>query len=95
MAKAARNLKFEDALTRLDEIVAAMESGAIGIEESIARYEEAMELAARCRRILEDAELRIRKIQLRSDGSLSATPLETPEDAPDAGEDDDEPGAGP
>jgi exodeoxyribonuclease VII small subunit len=78
MSKPGRRLKFEDAMARLDQIVAAMESGAIGVEESIARYEEAMELAAQCRQILDAAEQRIQKIQLDAAGRPQATPFEPP-----------------
>ncbi|MGE0481584.1 MAG: exodeoxyribonuclease VII small subunit [Phycisphaerae bacterium] len=78
MAKLPKSLKFEDAMQRLDAIVEAMEAGEIGIEESIARYEEAMELAAHCRRVLDEAELRIQRIQLESTGQLKVGPFETP-----------------
>ena len=71
-----KNLKFEDAMRRLDAIVQAMEAGEIGIEESIARYEEAMKLAALCRRILDEAEQRIQKIQLDATGRPQAVPFE-------------------
>ena len=37
MSKPAKRLKFEDAMQRLDAIVEALESGEVGIEESIAR----------------------------------------------------------
>ena len=46
MSKLPKNLKFEEAMKRLDAIVEAMESGKIGIEEAIERYEEAMALHA-------------------------------------------------
>ena len=82
MAKAIKNLKFEQAMQRLQQIVADMESGRIGIEESIAKYEEAMQLAAHCRRILEDAEQRIRKIQLDAQGQPQSEPFEPPADQP-------------
>jgi exodeoxyribonuclease VII small subunit len=81
MARAIKQLKFEEAMRRLDEIVAAMESGQIGIEESLACYEEAMQLAARCREVLDQAELRIQKIQLDAAGRPTAVPFE-PEPAP-------------
>ncbi|MCK4342928.1 MAG: exodeoxyribonuclease VII small subunit [Phycisphaerae bacterium] len=85
MSKSAKQLKFEEAMERLDAIVEAMESGEIGIEESIAKYEEAMNLAAHCRRILDQAEQRIQKIQLDAAGKPRATPFEPPasEDAGD------------
>ena len=81
MGKSTKNLRFEDAMKRLDAIVAAMESGEIGIEESLAKYEEAMQLAARCRQILDQAEQRIQKIQLDARGQPTAVPFEpTPDD---------------
>ena len=76
MSKSPRKLRFEDAMQRLDQIVEAMESGEIGIEDSVAHYEEAMQLAAQCRRILEQAELRIRQIQIDAVGNVEVTPLE-------------------
>ncbi len=78
MSKSIKNLKFEEAMRRLDEIVEAMESGEIGIEESIGRYEEAMKLAAHCRQILDKAEQRIRKIQVDAQGRPQAEPFEPP-----------------
>ncbi len=89
MGKSAKKLKFEEAMRRLDEIVTAMESGEIGIEESLARYEEAMVLAAQCRRIIDEAEQRIKRIQLEADGTLRETPLSGP--AEDEAEEDGEP----
>lgn len=69
-------LKFEQAMQRLDGIVDAMERGDIGIEESIQKFDEAMKLAAHCRKVLDDAEQRIRVIQLDAAGKPVATPLE-------------------
>jgi exodeoxyribonuclease VII small subunit len=73
-----KGLKFEAAMQRLDAIVEAMESGEIGIEESIAKYEEAMALAAHCRKILDQAEQRIAQIQLDAAGQPQVTPFEAP-----------------
>jgi exodeoxyribonuclease VII small subunit len=88
MAKVTKNLKFEDAMQRLDKIVEAMESGEIGIEESIGRYEEAMQLAAHCREILDRSEQRIKKIQLDAAGKPTVEPFEPPPASDD--EQDDE-----
>jgi exodeoxyribonuclease VII small subunit len=76
MSKPGKKLKFEQAMERLDAIVEAMESGEIGIEESIAKYEEAMGLAAHCREILDEAEQRIKKIQQDAAGRLRTEPFE-------------------
>ena len=78
MTKAGKRLKFEAAMERLDAIVEAMETGEIGIEESIAKYEEAMQLAAHCRQILDEAEQRIQRIQHDEAGKPHAVPFEPP-----------------
>lgn len=86
MSKPAKRVKFEEAMQRLDAIVEAMESGEIGVEESIAKYEEAMGLAAHCRQILDQAEQRIQRIQLDAAGQPQVTPFEPP---PEPAEDED------
>ena len=78
MSKSPRKMKFEQAMDKLDAIVEAMESGEIGIEESISKYEEAMQLAAHCRGILEQAEQRIKKIQLDAAGEPHAEAFDAP-----------------
>jgi exodeoxyribonuclease VII small subunit len=93
MAKTARRMRFEDALARLEQIVAAMESGQTGIEESITQYEEAMRLAAHCRQVLDQAEQRIRQIRENADGSAELTEFELPDDVAGA-EESGERGAG-
>lgn len=75
MSKPGKKMKFEEALRRLDEIVAAMEAGEIGIEESIEQYEEAMRIAKHCREVLDQAELRIRQIRADAGGEMTATEL--------------------
>ncbi len=78
MAGSTRKLKFEEAMQRLEAIVAAMESGEIGIEDSLRKYEEAMALKAHCQRILDEAEQRIQKIQRNEAGELKIEPFEPP-----------------
>jgi exodeoxyribonuclease VII small subunit len=66
---------FEEAVAQLETIVAAIESGQIGLEESLAKYEQGMELVKRCRGILDKAEKRIEQLT-EKDGALCAEPLE-------------------
>lgn len=84
MARLPKSLKFEDAMQRLEQIVHSLESGEIGIEDAIEQYEQAVRLAAHCRRILDDAERRIRKIQVDAAGQLRSEPFEEPDDEPTA-----------
>ena len=50
---------FEDALARLEEIVAALEEGQISLADSLARYEEGIQLLKHCYQSLAQAERRI------------------------------------
>ena len=77
MSKIPRNLRFEDAMKRLDAIVDAMETGQIGIEDAIEKYEEAMALKAHCQAILDQAEQRIKKIQFDASGAAAVSPFES------------------
>jgi exodeoxyribonuclease VII small subunit len=61
MSKKER-LSFEEALTRLKEIVEELEAENISLEESVKLYEEGIELSKICTQTLEDAELRIEKV---------------------------------
>ena len=56
-------LTFEQALTRLDETVQALEKGGLSLTESTGLYEDGMKLARVCNETLASAELRITRIQ--------------------------------
>lgn len=57
------NLKFEEALKRLEQIVDSIEQGKIGLEDSIKSYEEGMALVRSCRAVLQEAEQKIQYLQ--------------------------------
>ena len=68
---------FEESVAQLEQIVAAIESGQIGLEESLAKYEQGMDLVKKCRSILDRAEKRIEQLTQSADGTgLSAEPLD-------------------
>lgn len=73
--KEERQLSFEEAMAKLDEIVSQISSGKVGLEESLTMYEKGIELVNRCREILEGAEKRIEMLALR-DGKLTPEPME-------------------
>ncbi len=54
---------FEELYRRLEETVEKLERGGLALEQSIALYEEGMELAKRCQTILDAAEQRITKLR--------------------------------
>ena len=79
---ARKKLTFEEALAQLETIAEQIEQGAIGLEESINKYQEGMALVRQCRDILSKAELKIQKLQQRADGTLEVAKLETQRDGP-------------
>jgi exodeoxyribonuclease VII small subunit len=73
MAEDLTALSFEDALKRLETIVQRLESGDASLDESITLYTEGDALKMQCERRLKDAQARIEKISLGSDGSPVGT----------------------
>jgi exodeoxyribonuclease VII small subunit len=65
---------FEELYRRLEETVEKLEKGGLPLEQSIALYEEGMELAKGCQAVLDDAEQRITKLR----DSFAQQPEEEP-----------------
>ena len=60
--KPPEELSFEQALEELDALVRKMESGELGLDDSIAAYRRGAELARYCQSRLGTAEQEIRKL---------------------------------
>lgn len=69
MAK-AKPLKFEEAIEQLEAIIEGIESGDVGLEQSLAEYEKGMKLIGQCRGILGRAEKRITELTKDGQGNL-------------------------
>ncbi|NLX05972.1 MAG: exodeoxyribonuclease VII small subunit [Phycisphaerae bacterium] len=65
-------LTFEEAIAKLREIVEQVESGEVGLEDSIEQYELGCRLIQHCRSILDGAEQRIEVLTKTLDGKLAA-----------------------
>jgi exodeoxyribonuclease VII small subunit len=63
MASKQKDEGFEALYGRLEEAVSKLEQGGLTLEESLALYEEGVELARRCQAMLQQAELRITRLQ--------------------------------
>lgn len=75
-AKTAAEPNFEDALTRLEGIVEAMETEELALETLLARYEEGLKLARLCHDKLSAAEVRLKKLEEDAGGALVVKPAE-------------------
>ena len=63
------NITFEASMTRLEQIVRAMERGDVPLEESLKLFQEGTELVRNCGKLLENAQLQVNKIMTAPDGS--------------------------
>jgi len=67
------DLKFEDCLARLEQIVGALETGNLPLEESLKVFEEGIALARHCSRYLDDAERRLEMLVKDESGGATTT----------------------
>lgn len=72
----SNDLSFEDALSELETIVSALESGKAPLEDSIQSYERGMALKQHCEKKLNAAQEKIEKITINPDGSASTEPFD-------------------
>ena len=68
---------FEEALARLEQIAQALEDGNLGLDESLACYEEGVKHLKTCHKLLDQAE---RKIELLSGVDADGNPVTRPFD---------------
>jgi exodeoxyribonuclease VII small subunit len=68
--------KFEAALARLEEIVTELESGELGLEQSLRLFEEGVKLARICNARLEEAERKVEILLKDKAGKMTAMPFE-------------------
>ncbi|MCG6959874.1 exodeoxyribonuclease VII small subunit [bacterium BMS3Abin03] len=63
MAKKKQKNTFEENLSRLEEIGKELDEGDLGLEKSIALFEEGIQLSKLCITALQKAELKITKLK--------------------------------
>lgn len=64
-----KNATFEENMTRLEQIVRAMERGDVPLEESLKLFQEGTALVKSCGELLDKAEQQVTKIVTQADGS--------------------------
>ena len=64
-----KNHTFEENMQRLEQIVRAMERGDVALEESLKLFQEGTALVEACGKLLDEAELKVKKIVTDVDGS--------------------------
>ena len=64
-----KNKTFEESMARLEQIVRAMERGDVALEESLKLFLEGTELVRKCGKLLDDAELQVKKVMTDAAGN--------------------------
>lgn len=76
-----KDLKFEEAMTRLESELKKLESGNMTLDESISTFEEAVKLIGQCNKQLDKAERRVRLLTESNDGSITDVPFDIGDEA--------------
>ncbi len=71
-----KEITFEEAVARLEEIVEKLESGELPLNESLALFEEGIKLTRECSRQLTEAQGQLETLVKKPDGSTDTEPLE-------------------
>ena len=64
-----KNHTFEENMHRLEQIIRVMERGEASLEESLKLFMEGTELVSVCEKLLEQADLQVKKVMAAADGS--------------------------
>lgn len=74
--QSVKEMSFEAALAELEGIVEKLERGDASLEDSINIYQRGAQLKAHCEGKLKDAQLKVEKIVLKSDGQAETQPFD-------------------
>lgn len=74
-----KDLSFKEALAQLENIVRELESGRIKLDDAVNAYEKAVALKQLCESKLQNAQLKIEKIEISPQGNVSASEFIVPE----------------
>ena len=72
--------KFEEALQKLEAIVAQMEAGDLALEDALKAFEEGVRLANFCTTKLDEAERKVEKLMRDQAGKLQSTAFSEQDD---------------
>ncbi|MDD5496060.1 MAG: exodeoxyribonuclease VII small subunit [Candidatus Omnitrophica bacterium] len=69
-------IKFEDALKKLERIVDDLEGGGLSLDEALEKYEEGIKLSKLCAKRLELAKKKVEILLKSEDGSVELKPFD-------------------
>ena len=69
-------MKFEEALKKLEKIVEDLEKGDLSLDEALKKYQEGIELSRQCSQTLENAKKKIDVLVKNKKGDFDLKPLD-------------------
>ncbi|HNQ49991.1 MAG TPA: exodeoxyribonuclease VII small subunit [Candidatus Omnitrophota bacterium] len=69
-------IRFEDALKKLEKIVEELEQGDLSLDEALKKYQEGIELSRACTARLENAKKKIDVLAKNKKGDFELKPLD-------------------
>ncbi len=69
-------MKFEEALKKLEKIVDELEKGSLSLDDALAKYEEGIRLSRLCEKKLEAAKKKVEILLKSEDGSVELKPFD-------------------
>ena len=75
-AEVNKEISFEDAMKRLDEISSKLEKGDAALDEALSLFEEGTALVGSCNKLLDNAELKVTQMTKGTDGAPVETELQ-------------------
>lgn len=85
MTRESKEMKFEAALGKLEDIVKKLEEGDLPLDDSLKMFEEGVRLARFCGTKLDAAERKIEILMKTEGGAAEPIPFDEPGEAPAAG----------
>ncbi|MBI3399566.1 MAG: exodeoxyribonuclease VII small subunit [Deltaproteobacteria bacterium] len=73
-------IKFEDALKRLEDIVDTLEKGELLLEKSLKIFEQGVRLSRLCNKMLDRAEKKVEILMRNEKGEMGVKPFEPDEE---------------
>ncbi len=74
-------IKFEEALKKLEKIVTELEQGDLSLDEALKKYQEGIELSRQCSSRLENAKKKIDVLSKNKKGEFELSAFEEGEEA--------------
>jgi len=68
-------LKFEDAMARLEEIVTGLEKGDLSLDESLKMFEEGIRLSKSCLKMLDEVQKKVEVLVRDKEGKQKSRPF--------------------